>query len=460
MTATHYDLLVIGFGKAGKTLAVNLANRGKKVALIEQSADMYGGTCINIGCVPTKVLAHRAAEAQGQQGRDLEAAYAEALAFRGTLTQKLRAANLAMVSTPQSATVITGHASFMSDTRVRVTAGSDTLELTAETIVINTGAVPVIPDIEGLAGSRRVYTSTELQQLTPRPARLAVIGAGAIGTEFASIYAQFGTEVTLINNKPTLFGAYDEDVAEVAQQIAADAGIRTLNSAQPLRIEDTQDAVHLTVRAQDGTETVLETDAILIATGRKAATENLGLENTGVQLTERGAVSVDTHLRTSVPHIFAVGDVNGGPQFTYISLDDYRIVLDQLTGQGSRSTADRRAVPTTIFTNPPLASVGLTARQAQEAGHTIRTATQKVADIKAMPRPKILGKPVGIMKFVIDAETDMILGAQILSVDAQELINLVALAMRTGTTATELRDGIYTHPSSTEALNEVLAQAT
>lgn len=458
MTATHYDLLVIGFGKAGKTLAVNLANRGKKVALIEQSAEMYGGTCINIGCVPTKALAHRAAEAHGAS--DLEAAYEAVVTFRGTLTEKLRAANLAMVSSPQSATVITGHASFTSDTSVRVTAGSETLELTAETIVINTGAVPVIPDIEGLTESTRVYTSTEIQQLTPRPARLAIIGAGAIGTEFASIYAQFGTEVTLINNKPALFGAYDADVAEVAQQIAADAGIRTLNSAQPVRIEDAQDAVHLTVRTDDGTETVLETDAILVVTGRKPATENLGLENTGVQLTERGAISVDTRLRTSVPHIFAVGDVNGGPQFTYISLDDYRIVLDQLTGGGARSTADRTAVPNTIFTNPPLASVGLTARQAAEEGHNVRTATQKVADIKAMPRPKILGNPAGIMKFVIDAETDLVLGAQILSVDAQELINLVALAMRTGATATELRDGIYTHPSSTEALNEVLAQSS
>lgn len=227
-----------------------------------------------------------------------------------------------------------------------------------------------------------------------------------------------------------------------------------------MRIEDAQDAVHLTVRTDDGTETVLETDAILVATGRTPATENLGLENTGVQLTERGAISVDTHLRTSVPHIFAVGDVNGGPQFTYISLDDYRIVLDQLTGGGVRSSADRTAVPNTIFTNPPLASVGLTARQAAEEGHNVRTATQKVADIKAMPRPKILGNPAGIMKFVIDAETDLVLGAQILSVDAQELINLVALAMRTGATATELRDGIYTHPSSTEALNEVLAQSS
>jgi pyruvate/2-oxoglutarate dehydrogenase complex dihydrolipoamide dehydrogenase (E3) component len=176
-----------------------------------------------------------------------------------------------------------------------------------------------------------------------------------------------------------------------------------------------------------------------------------------VETTGRGAVEVDEHLRSSRPHIYAIGDVNGGPQFTYISLDDYRIVLDQITGTGRRSTADRVAVPYTLFMTPPLARVGLTEAEARGAGREIKVAAKSIAASAAMPRVRIVDEIRGMMKFVIDASTDEILGAALLNVDSQELINTVALAMRTGTTTTTLRDAIYTHPSTTEGFNEVLA---
>ena len=197
----------------------------------------------------------------------------------------------------------------------------------------------------------------------------------------------------------------------------------------------------------------------MVATGRKPATEGLGLENTSIETTDRGAIVVDEHLRTTVPNIFALGDVNGGPQFTYISLDDYRVVLSQLVGDGSRSTKDRKAVASTIYMNPPLSSVGLTEREAIEAGHKVKVASKPVAAVAAMPRAKTQENPRGIMKFVIDAQTDQILGAQLLVIESMEVINLVALAMRHGITASQLRDEIYTHPSITEGLNEVLAVA-
>jgi pyruvate/2-oxoglutarate dehydrogenase complex dihydrolipoamide dehydrogenase (E3) component len=175
-----------------------------------------------------------------------------------------------------------------------------------------------------------------------------------------------------------------------------------------------------------------------------------------VRVTERGAIEVDEYLRTSQPHIYALGDVNGGPQHTYIALDDARIVIDQLAGEGRRSTSDRVAIPHTLFLTPPLATVGLTEKQSRAAGHRIRVASAAVADIIAMPRAYAVEETRGLMKFVINADTDEILGAALLSIDAQELINIVALAMRHGLTATDLRDTIYTHPSSTEAFNEVL----
>jgi pyruvate/2-oxoglutarate dehydrogenase complex dihydrolipoamide dehydrogenase (E3) component len=206
----------------------------------------------------------------------------------------------------------------------------------------------------------------------------------------------------------------------------------------------------------------MEADAVLMALGRIPATRDLGLDKAGVVTTARGAIRVDEYLRTSQRHIFAIGDVNGGPQFTYISFDDHRIVTDQLIGSGLRSTADRTVgdistVPYTVFMTPALSRVGLTERQASESGRQVKIATKPVAQVAAMPRAKIVEETRGLMKFVVDADTDQILGAALLSIDSQELINLVAFAIKHGVTATELRDGIYTHPSSTEAFNEVLA---
>jgi pyruvate/2-oxoglutarate dehydrogenase complex dihydrolipoamide dehydrogenase (E3) component len=210
------------------------------------------------------------------------------------------------------------------------------------------------------------------------------------------------------------------------------------------------------VYEKDGRWQTVEADAVLAATGRVPATRDLGLQAIGIRTTDRGAIEVDEHLRTSRPHIFALGDVNGGPQFTYVSLDDSRIVMDQLVGEGRRSTADRVAIPNTLFMTPPLATVGLTERQARETGRQVKIASEPVAEIVAMPRAYVVEETRGIMKFVIGAETDKILGAALLSVDAQELINTVALAMRHGIKAAELRDAVCTHPSSTEAFNEVL----
>jgi pyruvate/2-oxoglutarate dehydrogenase complex dihydrolipoamide dehydrogenase (E3) component len=206
----------------------------------------------------------------------------------------------------------------------------------------------------------------------------------------------------------------------------------------------------------DGEVATIDADLILVALGRRPVTGGLALDKAGVAVREDGSVIVDEHLRTSRSHIFAVGDVNGGPQFTYISLDDYRIVLDQLDGPGRRSTADRVAVPYSLFVTPPLSRAGLTEKAARAAGHRVKVATMRVADMATVPRARIVGDPRGLMKAVVDADTDAILGVALLSHDSHEVINTVALAMRHGITATQLRDEIYTHPSMTEAFNQLL----
>ncbi|SIR74074.1 FAD-dependent oxidoreductase [Micromonospora avicenniae] len=447
------DVLIIGFGKGGKTAAATLGRSGKRVVLVEQSERMYGGTCPNVGCVPTKGLVHRS-----QRRRPEDPAqdwYARSVQEVQETREMMRRGNFDTLSSIDTVTVITGRATFADPHTVTVVTRDEQLTVTADTILINTGSEPVVPDIPGLATSRYLVSSTELIETATLPERLAILGGGYLGIEFAAIYRRFGAQVTMLERSDRIFAREDDDVAAVATHILVDEGIHIVTAARVMEVRDGGSATTI-VYDKDGEQHTVEVDAILAAAGRAPATRDLHLEAAGVRTTRAGAVEVDEHLRTSQPHIFALGDVRGGPQFTYLSLDDSRVVLDQLTGEGLRSTADR-IVPRTLFMTPPLASVGLTEREAREAGHRVKIAREAVAEIVAMPRAYAVEETRGVMKFVIDADTDQILGAALLSIDAQELINTVALAMRHGITAAELRDAVYTHPSSTEAFNEVLA---
>jgi pyruvate/2-oxoglutarate dehydrogenase complex dihydrolipoamide dehydrogenase (E3) component len=450
------DLLVIGFGKGGKTLAATMGRAGKSVIMVEESDQMYGGTCINVGCVPTKALVHRADTRRPDDGA--EAWYQQAVGAVSDLTTLLRGKNFQMLDEIDTVTVVTGKASFVDPKTVEVTAGDDRLTIRADNIVINTGAQPVIPEIPGLRDSRYTATSAEMLRTTTLPGRLAVLGGGYLGLEFAAMYRQFGSEVTVLESRTAFMDREDEDVAEAALHILREQGITLLPGSLVTEIRDGASGATIHY-VRDGRDQTLEVDTILVAAGRAPATEALRLDRAGVRTTERGAVEVDEYLRTSQPHIYAIGDVNGGPQFTYISLDDNRVVADQLLGAGARSTADRRAVPHTMFMTPPFSTVGLTETQAREQGHRVKIASKPVAQIAAMPRSRIMEDTRGLMKFIIDADTDLVLGAALLSIDSQELVNLVALAMRHQVSASELRDTIYNHPSSSEALNEVLANA-
>ena len=447
------DVLVIGFGKGGKTAAHALSDAGRRVILVEQSENMYGGTCPNVGCVPTKMLVHYSGAKRLED--DAQEFFANSVAGVRRLTSAFRAGNFDGLNGKDTATVITGTARFIDANTVAVGDGDDRITVTAPTILINTGSEPILPPIPGLADSRHLVSSTDLIQKDRLPRHLVVIGGGYLGLEFAAIYQHFGSQVTVLESAGRLLGREDADVAEVATGILAGDGIQLITGASVVEVTDNEGAASV-VYEKDGERHTIAADAILSAVGRKPATAGLDLEAAGVQTTARGAIQVDEHLRTSQPHIFALGDVNGGPQFTYVSLDDARIVLDELLGDGKRTTSDRVAVPHTLFMTPPLATVGLTETEARAQGRNITVARENVADIIAMPRAYTVEETRGVMKFIIDADTDLILGAALLSIDAQELINTVALAMRHNITATELRTSIYTHPSSTEAFNEVL----
>ncbi len=438
MEQLQTDILVIGWGKGGKTLAKTLGASGRDVTMVEQSDEMVGGTCINVACVPTKSLVTSAS--RRREADDADTWFAESVDRRDTLIEKLRAANHAMLDTLASVCLVSGRATFVGPKRILVQAGEDQLEISAETVLINTGTVPAVPDIPGV-DDPRVFDSTTIQHADPMPKHLRIIGAGPIGLEFAGMFRGFGAEVTVVNSRDVLLPKEDRDVAEALEAAMAADGIRFVHGTRADKIA-----------FEDGE------DAVLLAAGRTPTTSGLGLETAGVELDERGYIKVDERLRTSAEGVWAIGDIHGGPQQTYLSLDDSRIIGAQLSGEDSRTTTDRVAVPTTVFTTPPYATVGMTEAEAREAGHRILVAKKEVAKIAAAPRPKIVGDPRGIVKFIVDADTDLILGARLIVVDAQELINLIALAMRAGVTATELRNGIWTHPSTTELLNEVLGE--
>lgn len=454
-------MLVIGWGKGGKTFAAAMADAGRRVAIVEQSPEMYGGTCINIACVPTKALVHSAGTRR--EGDEPQPYFTAAVERRDELIATLNRVNLQMLAEREAVTVIDGRARFVGQREVEVvpTAGgagrAEHLRVRSEIVVINTGAVTVRPEVPGVDGPR-VHDSTTIQHVQPLPRRLAIVGGGPIALEFASMFRGFGSEVTVLVRGERLLPREDDDVAAAVAQVLEGDGIEVHTGVEASRFEDHAERVTVHLASGDHGASTLEVDAVLLATGRRPATEGLGLDAAGVEIDELGATLVDDQLKTTAAGVFAVGDVRGGAQQTYLSLDDHRVVLDAVLGAGQRRVSDRVAVPSTMFVTPPLSSVGLTEREAREAGREVRVAFAEVASVKAMPRPKTVGDARGVIKFVVDAASDEVLGARLFHVDSQEVINLVALAMRAGANASELRDGIWTHPSSTEALNEVLGQ--
>lgn len=347
------DLLVIGFGKGGKTPAATQALQGRRVLMVEQSAAMYGGTCINIGCVPTKSMVYHAEEAADRlPSRSI---YTQAVLATRNLTADLRAANFAMLNSLPSVDVLTGTASFIDEHTVAVQTADTVVSVSAQIIVVNTGSEPVWPDVPGLHDNRHAVTSTELLSIEDLPERMVVLGGGYVGLEFAAMYAAYGTQVTVLEHHDAMLAGEDSEISSAALTLIARAGVSLISSVTVTAVDGRN--VHY---RHAGGESTVAGDCILVASGRKPATVGLGLENAGVITRSDGSIVVDERLRTSQPHIFAIGDVNGGPQFTYVSLDDYRVVHDQLSGSGRRTTLTRQAVPYVLFMTPPLARVGMT----------------------------------------------------------------------------------------------------
>ncbi len=449
-----YDSIIIGFGKGGKTLAGKLAAKGEKVAMIERSQGMYGGTCINVGCIPSKslVTSAKASKAHGFMSFEKRAElYKRAVEEKTRLTAMLRKKNYEKLANLPNVDVIDGEASFTGPKQVSVTTEGGRLELEGGKVFINTGSVSVVPKIEGVEGPN-VYFSDSMMELSELPRRLVIIGGGYIGLEFASMYAGFGSTVTVISDLPQFLPREDEDVAGAIMSVLMAKGVDFILGAAVKGIEHGNGKAAV-VFEHEGQKKRLEAEAVLVATGRRPNTDALALDKAGIETTPRGAVKVDSLLRTTAKDVWALGDVNGGLQFTYVSLDDYRVVLSQLTG-GDYSLEKRKNVPYSVFIDPSFSRVGLSEKEAIAAGYDVKVAKLPAA---AIPKAQVLRAPDGMLKAIVDAKTGMILGAALLCEESYEMINTVKLAMDLGAHYTVLRDQVFTHPTMSEALNDLFA---
>lgn len=453
-----YQVIVLGGGKGGKTLAIELGQKGIKTALIERSAEMIGGSCINVACIPTKtfIASARAAQAArkasefGVRIGDVTVDWSAVRNRAESVVSAMRAMNHKNFTSAPALDFILGTARFVGPKVIEVRDNKgEVRQLTAEKIFINTGTRPARPKIPGLDEVAALNSET-IQRLDRLPDHLVVLGGSYVALEFAQMFRHFGSKVTVLERAPQLIKREDADVAETLAKLLAEDGIDIRLNSSIERVEKEGQGGSV-VFTSGGKPARVSGSHLLVALGRSPNTEDLNLAAAGVETDKRGFVKVNERLETSAGGIWALGDVNGGPQFTHASLDDYRIVKANVFGEGKRTTVDR-LVPFTLFTEPELARVGLTEKEAREKGLDIFVAKLPVA---AIPRAKTMSETRGFIKVVIDVKTNQILGCAILSIEAGEMLGTVQMAMIAGLPFTALRDAVLSHPTMVEGFNNL-----
>lgn len=409
----QFDLIIVGFGKGGKTLAKFASAQDRKVAVIEKSKKMYGGTCINIGCIPSKTLVHEGLE---------HGSFEQAFSRKTDVVNALNSKNYHNLADDDNIEVLDYTAKFKSNHELNLLNDQDEVVETigAEQIVINTGAKSMIPAIEGIDSSQYLYDSEGIMNLKSQPNQLVIVGGGYIALEFAAMFANFGTQVTVLERGNDIMTKEDNDIVAEVKKDLADKNVNIVLNADTKKFEDTDKGT--IVHTSKGEYAA---DAVLIATGRKPNTD-LDLQNTDVKIGDHGEIIVNEYLQTDASNVYALGDVKGGMQFTYISLDDFRIVKEQLFGEGKRSTENRGAVPYTVFIDPPLARIGLTGKEAKERGYNV---IESAIPVNTIPRHKINNDGRGLFKAVVNKDNEEILGASLYGLQSEEIINLIKLAI-------------------------------
>lgn len=448
--AMHWDVLIVGAGQTGAPLAARLAATGRRVLLLERQ--FVGGTCVNYGCTPTKTLvasaraAHvaRTGERLGVCAAPVTVDFDAVMARKNRLVLQWRSSVQRSLERAGSAlTVIEGHARFAGERTVQVNGEMHT----ADVVVVNTGARAAEPPIAGLSDVPWL-DNARIMELDRLPDHLIVVGGGFIGCEFAQMFRRFGAEVTVIEPGVHLLGQEDEPVSEALEEVFRAEGIRLLLDERVTGVQADGSSIHLSLAS--GAR--LTGTHVLVATGRTPNTDDLGCDRAGIELDERGFVTVDDDYRTSADAVYATGDVTGGPQFTHTAWDDHRLLFDIIAGRSVRGRSSR-IIPHVTYTDPQVAGVGMTEREAVDRGLAYELASLPFGNIA---RAIETDETAGIVRILIAPSTERILGASIIGAEAGELIHIVQALMQAGASARALVDGQVAHPAFAEGLQSAL----
>jgi len=456
---TRYDAIIIGAGQSGGPLSTTLAQAGWKTAIIERIH--VGGTCINEGCTPTKTmvasarvayLARRAPD-YGVHSGPVTVDMVRVRQRKRDIVDSFRNSSQRSIESTEGVDLLMGEAHFTGpkELEVRLTNG-ETRQLTADTIFINAGDRPSRPSISGV-DSVPTLDSTSIMELDVVPDHLLIIGGGYVGLEFGQMFRRFGSQVTVIQRGAYLLAREDPDVAGEVAKILREDGLEVLLETSPTRVEKAGDGkIQLTVKTPTG-ERILTGSHLLVAAGRTPNTDWLNLAATGVQVDKKGFIQVNEKLETNVPGIYALGDIKGGPAFTHISYDDFRIIRTNLLENGNATIRDR-LVPYTVFIDPQLGRIGLSETEARSKGRNIKIAKMPM---NYVARALEVDESRGFMKAIVDADTSQILGAAVLGIEGGEIMAMLEIAMMGKLPYTVLRDGIFAHPTLAESLNNLFS---
>ena len=454
------DVVVVGAGQGGVPIAKAFADAGKKAVLIESTH--VGGSCVNVGCTPTKTMVASARAAyQARRSADYGVHTGEVsvdLAFvrerKRKMVDEFRTGSERQVAESPGLELIMGEASFAEGKRLAVSVnGGGRRELTAETVIVDVGTRPAELKVPG-ADTVEVLNSTTIMELAEIPRHLVVVGGGSIGLEFAQMFRRFGSEVTIVHRGDRIMKNEDPEISGAIAAVLRRDGIALQLSTQIDRLAGTPDGIDLTLKPKDGDSRRIVGSHVLNATGRTSNADRLKVVRAGLEVNEKGYIPVDDKLRTNVDGIYAIGDVNGGPAYTHISYDDYRILEANLLKGGDRSTKDRYA-PFGVFIDPEYARVGLTEAEAKKQDIPIKVASLEMSGVA---RAMEMAETDGLMRGVVHAETGQILGFAILGVFGAELQMQVQFAMMGKLTADRIADAVITHPTLAGGLSSLFSQ--
>lgn len=452
----HYDAIVIGAGQAGGPLSTALAQAGRKTALIER--EHVGGTCINEGCTPTKTMVAsarvayltRRASDYGVNTGPISIDMSVVRKRKRDIVDSFRNGSQSRIEATEGVDLLMGEAHFVGPKEVEVRLQSGEVQrLSGETIFINAGARPSQMKLDGIEAVPTL-NSTSIMELASVPEHLLVIGGGYIGLEFGQMFRRFGSKVSVVHHSAHLLSREDEDVADEVAKILSEDGIELLLETTPLSVKQDGAQIELTVRTKEGEKT-LTGSHLLTAAGRTPNTDLLNMSVTGIQVDKRGYIQVNERLETNVPGIYALGDIKGGPAFTHISYDDFRIIRDNLL-RGKNISTHGRLVPYTVFIDPQLGRIGISESEARAQGLKVRVAKMPM---NYVARALETDEARGFMKVIVDSESDQMLGAAILGIEGGEIMSILEVAMMGKLPYTALQDAVFAHPTIAEALNNL-----